>query len=56
MDFSIELTNQETNEIKVISFDSEDKRMRFIESLPGHIDWVLFENMNLFVDMEIVLG
>jgi len=57
MDFSIELRNQDTNEIKVVSFDSEEKRSKFIQDLPGHIDWNIFENMNLFsVDKELSLG
>jgi len=56
LDFSVEMKNEDTCEIRVESFDSEDKRATFIEHLPSHITWHIFENMNLFpVEVELVL-
>ena len=57
-DFSVELTNQDTSEIKVVSFDSEEERERFIDHLPDHVTWAKFENHTLFrkkLDWELAL-
>ena len=48
MEFSLELTNEVTSEVKVISFVSENERSQFIDKLPDHINWWVFENGSLF--------
>jgi len=58
-DFSVELTNIDTGDIKVVSFDTEEERKRFISKLPSHIEWFTYENGQLFkkcVGWEIALG
>jgi len=55
-EYSIEMTNEDTCEVLTRSFGTEEERASFIEQLPPHIDWALFENMNLFVDLNMSLG
>jgi len=56
-DFSVEMKNEDTCDVLVRSFDSEEKRDLFIEQLPPHVSWTIYENMNLFsVDKEMALG
>ena len=55
-EYSIEMKNEDTCEIKVESFLTEQERAKFIEDIPPHITWHIFENMNMFpVDTETVL-
>ena len=48
MDFSVEMTNEDTGEIKTVSFESEEERQTFVEKLPEYITWFVFENGQLF--------
>jgi len=58
-DYSVEMTNTETLDVKTISFETEEERDAFIEKLPPHIESWTFENGTLFrkcLNWEMALG